>query len=61
MRGEDQADPKPAVEQNVIETDPVANMIEQWIKIREAKGLTREAALAELTAAASLVSSIAKN
>jgi hypothetical protein len=49
------------VERNIVETDPVAELIEQWIKIREAKGLTREAALAELTAAASLVSSIAKN
>jgi hypothetical protein len=60
MRGE-QADPKPVVERNNVETDPVADLIEQWIKVREAKGLTREAALAELTAAASLVSSIAKD
>jgi hypothetical protein len=56
---DDQADPKPVVEQNG--TDPVAKIIEQWIKIRERKGLTREAALAELTGAASLVTSIRKD
>jgi hypothetical protein len=60
MHGE-QADPKPVVGQNIVETDPVAEILEQWIKIREAKGLTREAALAELTAAASIVTSIPKD
>jgi hypothetical protein len=49
------------VEQNIIETDPAKKIIEQWVKIREAKGLTREAALAELNAAASLLTSIPKD
>jgi hypothetical protein len=59
MRG-DQADPKPMVEQNIIETDPIREIIERWIKIREAKGMTREAAFAELKAAASILTSIPK-
>ena len=60
MRG-DQADPKPVVEKNIIETDPIAEIIERWIKVREAKGMTREAALAELNTAASIVTSIPKD
>jgi hypothetical protein len=31
MRGE-QSDLKPIVERNIVETDPVAEIIEQWIR-----------------------------
>ena len=48
------------VEQNIIETDPTEKIVEQWIKIREARGMTRKAALAELNAAAPVLTSIPK-
>lgn len=32
--------------------DPLAKIIEQWIKFRESQGWTREAAMAEFAAAA---------
>jgi hypothetical protein len=36
-------------------TEPAVKIIEQWIKLREARGLTREAAIAELNAASSAI------
>jgi hypothetical protein len=48
------------VEPNIIEPDPVAEIIKQWIKIREAKGLSLEDAIAELKAAVSVVTSYPK-
>jgi hypothetical protein len=43
---DDLIDTKPAVDD-----DPAAKIVEQWIKLREAQGFTREAAIAELNAA----------
>jgi hypothetical protein len=37
------------------DAEPAVKIIEQWIKIREAQGMTREAALAELKAASSAI------
>jgi len=41
--------------QPTVDTEPAAKIIEQWIKLREAQGLTREAAIAELKAAGSAI------
>ena len=35
--------------------DPVETLIQDWIAIRQARGMTREAAIAELNTAASVV------
>jgi len=37
------------------DTEPAVEIIEQWIRLREARGMTREAAIAELNAASSAV------
>jgi hypothetical protein len=45
-----------------IEHDPAAEFLEQWLKIREAQGHTKEAALAELTqAGATLLATIKRD
>jgi hypothetical protein len=43
-------DPKPTAD-----AEPAAKIIELWIKLREAQGLTREAAVAELKVASSAI------
>ena len=41
--------------------EPAEKIIELWIQFREAKGLTREAALAELKIAASVIAQLPKD